>query len=137
VGAFDAVLLLPAPALFAWSIVGALASSARPIREIPLTSRSRRVAMAIVAVAGAVFLVRSAAQTVAVAAFSGGSRTAMERAAAIDPGSYRIRMLLGRAWVRAGRCDHAVPHATKARALFPNHPAPLQLLRACGVRPRR
>ncbi|HEX3273595.1 MAG TPA: O-antigen ligase family protein [Gemmatimonadales bacterium] len=137
VGAFDAVLLLPAPALFAWSIVGALASSARPIREIPLTSRSRRVAMAIVAVAGAVFLTRSAAQTVAVAAFSGGSRTAMERAAAIDPGSYRIRMLLGRAWVRAGRCDHAVPHATKARALFPNHPAPLQLLRSCGVRPRR
>jgi Flp pilus assembly protein TadD len=61
----------------------------------------------------------------------------METAAAIDPGNYRIRMLLGRAWARAGRCDRAIPHATAARALFPNHPAPRQLLRACGVRTRR
>jgi O-antigen ligase len=137
VGAFDAVLLLPAPTLFAWSIVGALASSARPIREIPLTSRSRRIAMAAVGLVGALFLARSAAQTTAMAAFTGGTRAAMERAATIDPGSYRIRMLLGRAWARAGRCDRAIPQAAKARALFPNHPAPVQLLRACGVRVRR
>ena len=61
----------------------------------------------------------------------------MELAAAIDPGSYRIHMLLGRAWARAGRCDRAIPQATAARNLFPNHPAPRQLLRACGVRVRR
>ena len=61
----------------------------------------------------------------------------MARAAAIDPGSYRIRMLLARAWARAGRCDRAIPLARDARELFPNHPAPQQLLRACGARPRR
>jgi O-antigen ligase len=137
VGAFDAVLLLPVPTLFGWTIVGALASSARPIREIPLTSRSRRHLMIGVAVVGALFVGRAATQTIAMSVFDGGERKAMERAAAFDPGSYRIRMLLGRAWARAGRCDRAVPHATAAHDLFPNHPAPAQLLRACGVRPRR
>ena len=38
VGAFDAVLLLPIPTLFAWTIVGALRPSRVPIREIILTS---------------------------------------------------------------------------------------------------
>jgi O-antigen ligase len=137
VGAFDAVLLLPVPTLFAWTIVGTLASSARPIREIPLTSRSRRGLMIAVTVVGALFLARGATQTIAMDVFDGGERKAMESAAALDPGSYRIRMLLARAWARAGRCDRAIPHATAARELFPNHPAPVQLLRACGVRMRR
>jgi Flp pilus assembly protein TadD len=90
-----------------------------------------------VALLGILFAGRSAAQTIALSVFSGGDRRAMETAAAIDPGSYRIRMLLGRAWARAGRCDRAIPHANAARELFPNHPAPRQLLRACGVRTRR
>ena len=134
VGAFDAVLLLPVPTLFAWTVIGALTSSARPIREIPLTPRSRRMVMLGVGVVGAVFLARSLAQTVAIGAFGDGKRAAMESALAIDPGSYRIRMLLGRAWARAGRCDRAVPHAAAARKMFPNHPAPARLLRTCGVR---
>ena len=137
VGAFDAVLLLPTPTLFAWTTLGALASSARPIRQIPLTAGTRRTVMIGVALAGAVFLARSLAQTVAMGVFADGKRSAMESAVAIDPGSYRIRVLLGRAWARAGRCDRAVPHARAARAMFPNHPAPIQLLRACGVRVRR
>ena len=137
VGAFDAVLLLPTPTLFAWTTLGALASSARPIRQIPLTAGTRRTVMIGVALAGAVFLARSLAQTVAMGVFADGKRSAMESAVAIDPGSYRIRVLLGGAWARAGRCDRAVPHARAARAMFPNHPAPIQLLRACGVRVRR
>lgn len=138
VGAFDAVLLLPLPTLFAWTIVGALASSARPVREFPLTRRSRRGALLFVALVGLLFLRRSAAQTIALGVFDGRDRGAMERAAAMDPGSYRIRMLLARAWARAGRCDRAGPHAAAARELFPNHPAPGRLLRACGARkPRR
>ncbi|MGN6393505.1 MAG: O-antigen ligase family protein [Gemmatimonadales bacterium] len=136
-GAFDAVLLLPAPTLFAWTIVGALASGARPVREIGLTAGVRRALMAGVLLLGTPIIVRGAAQTLAMAAFDDGSRPAMERAALIDPGSYRIHMLVGRAWVRAGRCDRAIPHASAARALFPNYPAPIQLLRACGVRARR
>jgi hypothetical protein len=137
VGAFDAVLLLPVPTLFAWTIIGTLASSARPIREIALTPRTRRAVLVAVALVGLLFVGRSAAQTRAMSLFAGGDRRAMEAAAAIDPGSYRIRMLLGLAWARAGRCDRAIPHATAARTLFPNHPAPRQLLRACGVRTRR
>jgi len=90
-----------------------------------------------VALIGVLFVGRSAAQTVAMSVFAGGRRDDMARAAAIDPGSYRIRMLLARAWARAGRCDRAIPLARDARRLFPNHPAPQQLLRACGVRPRR
>jgi len=137
VGAFDAVLLLPVPTLFTWTIIGALASSARPIKEIPLTPRTRRGVLIGVGVVGLLFVGRSAAQTIAMGVFAGGERRAMEAAARIDPGSYRIRVLLGRAWARAGRCDRAIPHATAAQELFPNHPAPAQLLRACGVRKRR
>jgi O-antigen ligase len=137
VGAFDAVLLLPLPTLFAWTILGALASSARPLGVVPLTRRSRRGALAAVALVGLIFLERSAAQTVAMGVFDGRDRAAMERAAAIDPGSFRIRMLLALRWARAGRCDRAIPHASAARDLFPNHPAPARLLRACGVRKRR
>jgi Flp pilus assembly protein TadD len=90
-----------------------------------------------VGVVGLLFVGRSAAQTIAMSVFAGGERQAMEAAAGIDPGSYRIRMLLGRAWARAGRCERAIPHAAAARDLFPNHPAPAQLLRACGIRKRR
>jgi O-antigen ligase len=137
VGAFDAVLLLPVPTLFIWTIIGALASSARPIREVPLTPKTRRGLLIGVGVVGLLFVGRSAAQTIAMGVFAGGERRAMEAAARIDPGSYRIRVLLGRAWARIGRCDRAIPHATAAQELFPNHPAPAQLLRACGVRKRR
>jgi len=137
VSAFDAVLLLPVPTLFVWTVIGTLASSARPIRELPLTPQHRRAALIGIALVGTLFAGRSAAQTIAMSVFAGGDRRAMEAAAAIDPGSYRIRMLLGRAWARAGRCDRAIPQANAARGLFPNHPAPRQLLRACGIRVRR
>lgn len=137
VGAFDAVLLLPVPTLFVWTIIGILASSARPIHELALTPKTRRWALIAVALVGTLFVARSAAQTIAMSVFTRGDHAAMETAATIDPGSYRIRMLLGRAWARVGRCDRAIPHATAARHLFPNHPAPVQLLRACGVRKRR
>jgi hypothetical protein len=137
VGAFDAVLLLPPPALFAWTAVGALAASARPVREVPLSRRARRRLLVAVAVVGLGFVWRSAAQTIAMGVFDPRDRRAMETATAIDPGSFRIRMLLARSWAAAGRCDRGVPHATAARGLFPNYPAPARLLRACGARKER
>ena len=137
VGAFDAVLLLPVPTFFAWTIVGALASTARPVREIPLPFRTRRAVMAGAAVIGLLVVGRSAAQTTAMALFDGGHRRTMETAATVDPGSYRIHMLLAQGWARARRCARAIPHAEAARALFPNYPAPTRLLRSCGVRTRR
>ncbi|MGH7499200.1 MAG: O-antigen ligase family protein [Gemmatimonadales bacterium] len=137
VGSFDAVLLLPVPTFFAAVIVGALAASARPIREVTLTSTSRRWALAVAAVAGLLFVGRGAAQTVAMSLYDTGKLRTMELAARVDPGSYRIHMLLGGIWLRAGKCDRARPHAQAAQELFPNHPAPTRILRSCGVRKLR
>jgi O-antigen ligase len=131
VGAFDAVLLLPAPAFFAWTAIGALATSARPIREAILTPTGRRRLTIAVAVVGGVLLLHSASQVAAMALAGGRSREGLELAAKVDPGSYRIHMRLATAWRADGRCDRARPHAELARDLFPNHPAPHVVLRAC------
>ncbi len=131
VGAFDAVLLLPTPTFFAWTVVGALASTARPIGEIALPPRTRRRLLVALAIVGGLLLARSVSQ-VAAMALSAGSRDAMEWATRIDPSSYRLHMLLARHWRAEGRCDRGRPHAERARDLFPNHPAPRVVLRACG-----
>jgi hypothetical protein len=137
VGALDAVLLLPAPTLFVWTTVGALASTARPIREVALTPGRRRALTVVVAVVGGLLILRSSAQVVAMGLSDGGSRRQMELASAIDPGSYRIHMVLAQQYRAARRCDLARPHAERAAELFPNHPAPKLLLKACASRGRK
>jgi hypothetical protein len=132
VGGFDAVILLPAPAFFACTVVGALASSARPIRAIQLSAIAGRRLRIAVAVVGAGLLMHSLSQVTAMALADDGSRAALELAAKVDPGSYRIHMRLAQQWRAAGRCDRARPHAERASQLFPNHPAPRVVLRACG-----
>jgi hypothetical protein len=134
VGAFDAVMLLPVNTLFGWTVMGALASSARPIRQIGLTRSSRRWWIAAAAGVGLLVICRSGSQVLAMSLFNHGTRAAMERASRVDPGSYRIHMLLAQSWHAAARCDRARPHAEAARALFPDYPAPRQLLRDCGSR---
>jgi O-antigen ligase len=131
VGAFDAVLLLPAPAFFVWTGIGALASTARPIREIALSPAAKRRLTLAAAIGGGLLLVQSLSQVIALAVASSGSREALEIAARLDPGSYRIRMLLAQEWRSEGRCDRARPHAERAGELFPDHPAPRVILRAC------
>jgi hypothetical protein len=133
VGAFDAVLLLPTPTFFAWTVIGALASSARPIRQVPLSPLGRRRLTVAVAAVGGVLLIHSFSQVAAIAISNGGSREALELAAKVDPGSYRVHMRLAQQWRAAGRCDRAVAHAERARRLFPNHPAPKAVLRRCRV----
>jgi O-antigen ligase len=137
VGAFDAVILLPVPTLLSWVIVGGLTTSVRPVGEVVLTSRSRRALMIGAALIGALFICRSAAQMAAMGLYSSGKRDAMELASRVDPGSYRIQMLLGKSWLERGRCDRARPHAEAARDLFPNHPAPTRVFRACGAARKR
>jgi O-antigen ligase len=136
VGALDAVLLLPAPTLFVWTTVGALASTARPIREVALTPARRRALVVVVAGVGGLLILRSSAQVVAMGLSDGGTRRQMEIASAIDPGSYRIHMVLAQQYRAARRCDLARPHAERAAALFPNHPAPRILLKACAPKAR-
>jgi len=54
----------------------------------------------------------------------------------MDPGSYRIHMLLAYSAQERGRCESARAHADAARRLFPNNPAPKQLLSECRSGPR-
>jgi hypothetical protein len=132
VSTFDAVLLLPAPALVAWGLLGALAppSRTRVIAELP-TSR-RVAAMLLVGILGGLAILRSSRQVAAMAVFESSTRGArVERAAELDPGSYRIRMRLAESYARRGSCRSARPHAEAAATLFPNAAAPKRLLAAC------
>jgi hypothetical protein len=133
VGAFDAVLLLPAPALAVFALAGALAPDGRPIRSWPLPPRRRAWLLAGTALVVVLVTGYGAMQVAAMRAFTEGKRAeARERAARLDPGSYRIHVLLATDWQRRGRCDRARPHAEAARALVPGVPAPRQVLRRCG-----
>jgi O-antigen ligase len=135
IGSFDVVLLLPAPALLVWAAAGALAPIYRTVDGAALIeSDLRRVRLGIAGLA-VLLALRSATQIGAMAQSSMGARTAdLERAALIDPGSYRIRMMLANAWIARGRCDKGRPQAQAAARLFPKTPAPKRLLKACGRR---
>jgi hypothetical protein len=136
VSAFDAVLLLPAPTVFVGALLGALI---RPPRRSLLTlqlSDFRRARLAgAVALVGTLLTVQSLGQIGAMAVFTGSGKPATrEWAARLDPGNYRIHMLLAYEWRNRGRCNRARPHAEAARMLYPNHPAPQKLLAACGTK---
>src|SRR5215203_1858449 len=82
VSTFDAVLLLPAPALVAWGLLGALSppSRARTIIELP-TSR-RIAAMLLVTIFGGLAIARSTTQLAAMDVFESSTRASrVERAA--------------------------------------------------------
>ena len=133
VGSFDAVLLLPVPAFVAWAMLGALSQAGRTRREVALAPVRRALAVAATAAAFGLAATRSAAQLSAMALFSNASRsTQLERAAQRDPGSYRIQVRLATGYVNRGSCTRARAHALRARALFPNAPAPQRILRECG-----
>jgi O-antigen ligase len=137
VGAFDALLLLPAPALLVWGLFGALSTRARPRAVINLSSGRRLVAALLVLALGLGAVWRSASQAAAMALVERDGRVpALERAAALDPGSYRIQMRLAELDARRGRCDAVRLRAGRAHALFPAAAAPRRLLAACGGRVR-
>jgi len=133
VSLFDAVLLLPAPALLSWAALGALAPVPRERAAIELPLLRRVLAIVLVAVVGALAVMRSSAQLRAMAVYSGSNRTSqLERASSTDPGSYRIHLRLAEGYMRRGSCTKARAHAVAARALFPNAPAPRRVLARCG-----
>jgi O-antigen ligase len=135
VGAFDAVLLLAAPSLIGWALLGALAVPAKARRVVVLHGRRRAWLVLGVLAAGGLAVGRSGLELAAMAAFEPGGRLAvLERAARLDPGSYRLRIELAEAYVRRQRCDRARPEAQRARSLFPHAPEPRRLLRMCAVR---
>lgn len=133
VGSFDAVLLLPVPALAAWALLGALSPPSRERRTIEMPVVRRVAAVGALAAVTVLSALRSSAQLSAIALFSTTTRTAsLERASQLDPGNYRIHLRLATGYLNRGSCTRARSHASSARALFPNAPAPRRILRNCG-----
>jgi hypothetical protein len=129
VGAFDAVLLLPAPTLLVWATLGALTPQANPGLRIPIP---RILAAVVIFVLGAASILRSTQEAVAMAiANDETSAGPLEIAARVDPGSYRIQVRVAEAEERRGHCGAVITHATAARKLFPSAPAPRHLLARC------
>ncbi|MDF1501755.1 O-antigen ligase family protein [Roseisolibacter sp. H3M3-2] len=139
VGAFDAVLLLPAPAFLTWAALGALAVESGAVDRAPRPIRwprlARRLAWAALAAAALLGALRSAGQAGAMALFSTGRAVAIARAAELDRGSYRIQLRAAELARARGRCADVRRYATRAAELLPSAPAPKRLLAAC--RPRR
>lgn len=135
VGAFDAVLLLAAPTLVAWVLVGALGGggAAEGRWSMAMSGGRRSVTIVAVGALGLLMVLRSASQIGGMAIHE-ASRTAQgfDRAARMDPGSYRLRMRAAEAALARGDCRHARVHATAARILFPYAPAPKRIQRRCG-----
>ena len=133
VGTFDAVLLLPVPALVAWTLLGALAAPTRERKVVQLSLPLRALAIAAVIAVGGLAVARSASQLSAMSIFSATSRvTQLEEASALDPGSYRIHVRLAEAYAQRGSCRRVLAHANAAHELFPNAPQPKRLRAACG-----
>ena len=135
VGAFDAVLLLPIPALYFWTLAGAL----RPVdpfpRRRPAGWRSRTAAIVMVLALGLGLTSRSVLQVRAMDRLAvWGRLDSRAEAAAMDPGNYRIQILVAQSYRRRGRCTEAVPYARQAAGLFPEAAEPKSILRSCGVR---
>lgn len=131
VGTFDAVVLLAAPTFFLWATLGALLPAPRQIFRIP-EGRPVHLVLAATLVAGALFTLHSAAQTSSIiAAGSGDDRASLLRAAELDPGSYRLQMLLAGGYGKLVPCEQVRTHAARARDLFPYHATPRWLLSRC------
>ena len=133
VSSFDAVLLLPAPALVAWGLLGALSPPSRTRTTVALSTSARVSAMLLVIILGGLSIARSGTQLAAMAVYESSTRASrVERAAALDPGSYRIHVRLAESYAKRGSCTNVRVHAGAARALFPNAAAPKRLLAGCA-----
>ncbi len=133
VGSFDAALIVAIPAYFAWTLAGALSPPSD--RTMVAQPWLRFVALLATVAFGIVAVVRSSAEMAAIATFSANSRiTTLERAATLDPGSYRIHLKLAEAYVARGECARAKPQARAARALLPSATEPKRVLSECGSR---
>lgn len=128
-GTFDAVLLLPVPALLAALALGALTAEVDPVVPEAQRRRSAWLNAALLVVVGLGAL-RSCEQTAAyVVAGSGKSTGRLLWAARLDPFSYPIHVALARRLP----CDLAAPHIRAAARLAPEWPAPAAEAHRCGI----
>jgi O-antigen ligase len=133
VGAFDAVLLLGAPSLIAWALIGALMAPVNARWSFTPSESVRRIALVLALALAALFIVRGISQVLAMAVYSDSPKRAatIARAARMDPGSYRLRMRAAQSAANRGQCRTAIQHAEAARDLYPNAPGPKAILRRC------
>ena len=132
VGAFDAVLLLAAPTLIVWTALGAMSPGGRARSEWTPSSGARRATTLALLAVFSLFMLRSLGQTLAMQAFGSGDRLGyVQRAALLDPGSYRIQLRLAVISLNSKGCRLALPHAEKAAAMFPTALAPRSIIRHC------
>jgi O-antigen ligase len=130
VGTFDAALLLAVPATVVWILAGSLAPAGKASLSI---ERGVRLAPVLIVVLSAAAVGRSALQMAAMSTANASTRTAaLDRAARLDPGSYKIRIRAATAMLARGNCGRAVVHARAARELFPTAGEPKRVLRSCG-----
>ena len=133
VGAFDAVLLLGAPTFIVWTLLGVL--SPRPTTGVTVERGVSELGPVVVFGLGVLTAGRSAGQAAAMSTFSASARSsALERAALLDPGSYRIRMRLAQAYLARGDCRRSHNQAQAARNLFPSAGEPKRDIAACEGR---
>jgi hypothetical protein len=67
------------------------------------------------------------------ALFSSRSKTTgVAQAAALDTGSYRVRVMLAQNYLARGDCARARPQAHAAHDLFPSAGEPRREIAACG-----
>ena len=132
VGAFDAVLLIAVPTFFVWTLAGALVPPPTGGKTI---ETGVRALMPVVALLGLVAVGRAALQIAAMGVYSGSTRTAaVDRAATLDPGSYRILTRAAALHLARGDCAHARPPAHAAHALYPTAAEPRRQIADCGGR---
>lgn len=138
VGAFDAVLLLGAPTLLVWPLLGALGEPRTAHHPMVWERGVAQWGSVVVFAIGALAIAHSALETAAMAVYSSGPDrvSTVRMAALLDRGSYRMRIRLAESYMARGSCGSSVPQAQAAHDLFPNAPEPRRLLAACGVRVR-
>jgi O-antigen ligase len=130
VGAFDAVLLLGLPSLLIWSALGVLSADEPGRWDVPVPVPLRALGMLLaVAVFGA-FTLKSAGQILAMGVYASADRVAeVQRAARLDPGSYRVQLKLARS---SAPCAVRRAAAERAHALYPEAAAAKRLRGTCG-----
>ena len=132
VSAFDAALLLAAPAFLAWSVIGATSGIARGGRELAPERKWWLTGLSVTLAIVAISLSRSIGQVASILQVgAGGTRAGWIAAARWDPGSYRIHERVSQLHMNRGGCRNARPYARRAQSLFPNAPGPRRILRAC------
>jgi O-antigen ligase len=133
VSAFDVVLLLGAPSLLVWSVVGATSGIRHKEREEKLSPRAWVFAASGLLLIALLSTARSATQTASMFTVGRGGRTAgWVNGAELDPGSYRINLRVADLYYRRGHCGTARGYARRAEGLFPHALAPRRILNGCG-----